>query len=143
MAEPHIVQLPRTEAATPLCDEIIKGLQNPRGQRILPTILLYDEQGLRLYDEITTKAPEYYLFLCEEEILREHGSEIVHLMHGSEPIQDGEVVLELGAGCGPQYIPSICPDIRDPSVHFERPRTFSDRWLTTSMKPSRRMRFHI
>lgn len=143
MAEPHIVQLPRTEAATPLWDDIIKGLQNPRGQRTLPTILLYDEQGLRLYDEITTKAPEYYLFPAEEEILREHGAEIVHLMHGSEPIQDGEVVLELGAGCGPHYIPSIGPDIRASPVHFERPRTFSDRWLTTSMKPSRRMRFHI
>lgn len=98
MTEPHIVQLPRTEAATPLYDEIIKGLQKPQGQRTLPTILLYDERGLRLYDEITTKVPEYYLFPAEEEILREHGSEVVRLMHGGGPIRDGEVVLELGAG---------------------------------------------
>ena len=98
MAEPHIVQLPRTKVATPLCDDIIKGLQKQRGQRTLPTILLYDEQGLRLYDEITTKAPEYYPFLSEEEVLREHGGEIVRLMHGGEPVRDGEVVLELGAG---------------------------------------------
>jgi uncharacterized SAM-dependent methyltransferase len=60
------------------------GLQKPQGQRTLPTILLYDEQGLRLYDEITTKVPEYYLFPAEEEILREHGSEIVRLMHGGQ-----------------------------------------------------------
>lgn len=98
MAEPHIVQLPRIEAATTLCDEIIEGLQKPQGQRTLPTILLYDERGLRLYDEITTKAPEYYLFPAEEEILREHGGEIVRLIHGGEPVRDGEVVLELGAG---------------------------------------------
>jgi len=98
MAEPHIIQLPRTDAATPLCDEIIKGLQKPQGQRTLPTILLYDEQGLRLFDEITTKAPEYYLFPAEEQILREHGREVVRLMHSGEPVRDGEVVLELGAG---------------------------------------------
>jgi len=114
MAEPHIVQLPRIEAATPLSLEIIKGLQKPRGQRTLPTIILYDEQGLRLYDEITTKAPEYYLFLAEEEILRQHGGEIVRLMHDGEPVQDGEVVLELGAGCGPHYFPSIFPDTKGP-----------------------------
>ena len=142
MAKPHIVQLPRTEAATPLCVDIIGGLQKPRGQRTLPTILLYDEQGLRLYDDITTKVPEYYLFPAEEQILRDHGREIVRLMHGGERVQDGEVVLELGAGCGPRYIPSICPDISAHSVHFERLRTFSDRWLTTSMKLTRRMRFH-
>ena len=109
MAEPHIVQLPRIEAATPLSVEIINGLQKPRGQRTVPTILLYDEQGLRLYDEITTKAPEYYLFPAEEEILRQHGGEIVRLMHGGEPVQEGEVVLELGAGCGPDSFPSIFP----------------------------------
>ena len=98
MAEPQIVQLPRTEAATPLCDEIFQGLRKPQGQRTLPTILLYDEQGLRLYDEITTNVLEYYLFPAEEEILREHGGEIVRLMHGGGSVRDGEVVLELGAG---------------------------------------------
>ena len=98
MAEPHIVQLPRIDAATPLCEEIIKGLQKPQGQRGLPTILLYDEQGLTLFDEITTKVAEYYLFPAEEEVLREHGGEIVRLMHGGGPVRDGEVVLELGAG---------------------------------------------
>jgi uncharacterized SAM-dependent methyltransferase len=98
MAEPHIVTLPRTDAATPLSDEILNGLQKPQGQRYLPTILLYDEQGLRLYDEITTKVPQYYLFPAEEEILRERGTEIVRLMHGAQPVREGEIVLELGAG---------------------------------------------
>ena len=45
-----------------LRDQIIEGLSKPLGQKTLPTMLLYDERGLRLYDAITTDCPEYYLF---------------------------------------------------------------------------------
>lgn len=42
--------------------QIVQGLSRPHGEKTLPTMLLYDERGLRLYDAITTDAPEYYLF---------------------------------------------------------------------------------
>ncbi|KAL4243691.1 EgtD Methyltransferase Superfamily protein [Abortiporus biennis] len=79
--------------------EIIQGLSFPAGEKKLPTLLLYDERGLRLYDEITTKAPEYYLFAAEEEILKNSADDIVQLMHGMGGQNiSGEVVVELGAG---------------------------------------------
>lgn len=82
--------------------QILDGLSRPAGQRCIPTLVLYDERGLRLYDDITTDAPEYYLFAAEEEILKNHADEIVKIMH-TAALQDGhvsgnEVVLELGAG---------------------------------------------
>lgn len=83
-----------------LRDQVIAGLSKPYNAKSLPTLLLYDEHGLRLYDTITTDCTEYYLFAAEEEILKESANEIVSLMHGSNggPHPDGEVVLELGAG---------------------------------------------
>ncbi|THH16530.1 hypothetical protein EW146_g4127 [Bondarzewia mesenterica] len=77
--------------------EIISGLSRPAGHRSLPTLLLYDERGLRIYDKITTEADEYYLFAAEENILRGHADDIVHVMHEGK-LGKEEVVLELGAG---------------------------------------------
>ncbi|KAF9220882.1 DUF323 domain-containing protein [Gyrodon lividus] len=89
-------------AVTPIgniLNEIVKGLEAPLNAKTLPTLLLYDERGLRLYDKITTDAPEYYLFGAEEEILRRHACEIVRVMHGrTGGILPAEVVLEFGAG---------------------------------------------
>lgn len=80
-------------------NEITKGLDAPFNSKTLPTLLLYDERGLRLYDRITTDAPEYYPFGAEEEILRDHASEIVQVMHTrTGGVVPGEVVVELGAG---------------------------------------------
>ncbi len=42
--------------------------------------------------------PEYYLFAAEEEILKDHASEIVGVMHRATGVVQGENVLELGAG---------------------------------------------
>lgn len=82
--------------------DIVDGLSRPAGQKNLPTMLLYDERGLRLYDDITTAAPEYYLFGAEEEILKDHADEIVETMHRNAKLSAShdaqEVVLELGAG---------------------------------------------
>ncbi|KAK0504162.1 DUF323 domain-containing protein [Armillaria luteobubalina] len=77
---------------------VVDGLDRPTGQKELPTLLLYDERGLRLYDDITTEAPEYYLFGAEEEILKTKACEIVRNMHGGSGGQLDEVVLELGSG---------------------------------------------
>ncbi|CAE6446239.1 unnamed protein product [Rhizoctonia solani] len=78
-------------------DAIIEGLSKPSGARSLPTLLLYNERGLRLYDDITTKATEYYLFGCEEQILSDHADEIIVRAMGAAQ-RDHEVVIELGAG---------------------------------------------
>jgi uncharacterized SAM-dependent methyltransferase len=85
-----------------ICHDVIKGLLRPSGQKTLPTLLLYDEEGLRIYDEITVHADEYYLFPAEETLLKSHANEIVHIMHNQQaadshgPVES--VVLELGAG---------------------------------------------
>jgi len=76
---------------------IVSGLSKPTHQRTLPTLLLYTEAGLRIYDELTIKVAEYYLFGAEEEILKKHGDEIVRAMH-SRGCVEGESVVELGAG---------------------------------------------
>ncbi|OJA14471.1 hypothetical protein AZE42_05285 [Rhizopogon vesiculosus] len=79
--------------------QIIRGLMAPTNEKTLPTMILYDERGLRLYDIITTKAPEYYLFGAEEQILRDCADQIVDVMHQhSGGVVLGEAVLELGAG---------------------------------------------
>lgn len=78
--------------------QVLAGLDAPPGARTMPTMLLYDERGLRLYDDITTQAPEYYLFGAEEEILKTRGDEIARAMRASAPVDEDAVVLELGAG---------------------------------------------
>lgn len=84
-------------------DIIVRSLKAPFNAKSLPTVLLYNERGLRLYDKISTDAPEYYLFGAEEEILRRHASEIVRIMQNrplasDEGILSSQVLLELGAG---------------------------------------------
>ena len=79
-------------------DEVVQGLARPAGQKILPTILLYDEEGLRIYDEITTRADDYYLFPAEENLLKRHADDIVQGMYGTKDQSTESVVLELGAG---------------------------------------------
>src|ERR1700736_749379 len=75
--------------------QILMGLHQPLDKKTLPTLLLYNEDGLRLYDNITTEAPEYYLFGAEEEILIECADEIVQVMHSKEgEVLLGEVVVE-------------------------------------------------
>ena len=56
---------------------IILDLSKPTHQRTLPTLLLYTETGLRIYDGLTTKAADYYLFAAGEEILKKHGDKII------------------------------------------------------------------
>lgn len=79
-------------------DQLVAALAQPAGQKTIPTILLYDERGLRLYDEITTSLPEYYLFPAEERILKNKAEGIIAAMHGGVPTTADEVVVELGAG---------------------------------------------
>jgi L-histidine Nalpha-methyltransferase / hercynylcysteine S-oxide synthase len=81
-----------------IAQQLRDGLSRPHGQKQIPTMLLYDERGLKLYDDLTTEAPEYYLFPAEEEILKNNADDIVRVMHGEAQIFSDEVVVELGAG---------------------------------------------
>lgn len=91
----------QTSAQHNVPDIIVRGLKAPFNAKSLPTLLLYNERGLRLYDKITTDAPEYYLFGAEEEILHRHASEIMQIMQSRVASSEGmpaQVLLELGAG---------------------------------------------
>jgi uncharacterized SAM-dependent methyltransferase len=83
-------------------DEIVKGLSRPAGQKNLPQLLLYDEEGLRIFDEITTQVDDYYIFPAEETLLKRHAYDIAQVMQGRHEDKDyqpiGGIVLELGAG---------------------------------------------
>ncbi|KAG6234139.1 Ergothioneine biosynthesis protein 1 [Claviceps purpurea] len=59
--------------------------------RWLPTMLLYDEKGLQLFEDITY-LDEYYLTGYEIELLKKHSAEI------AAAIPDGSMVIELGSG---------------------------------------------
>lgn len=106
-SKPHVVDLhavKRHENATEDDDirqQIISGLTKPPGEKHIPTIVLYDERGLRLYDVITVHVPEYYLFAAEESILKNHADQIVQAMYHHKTDNDDaykSIVLELGAG---------------------------------------------
>ncbi|KAJ2244410.1 hypothetical protein GGI13_006229, partial [Coemansia sp. RSA 455] len=74
----------RQKRMPPIVEQIITGLATltelPGGStaryRTLPTLLLYDNAGLDLFDRITY-LPEYYLTDCEIDVLRTHIDGIV------------------------------------------------------------------
>jgi uncharacterized SAM-dependent methyltransferase len=60
-------------------------------EKTLPTLLLYDEAGLRLFEKITY-LEEYYLTNAEIEVLKLYADRI------ADKIQPGSIVVELGSG---------------------------------------------
>ncbi|CAO1621803.1 unnamed protein product [Parajaminaea phylloscopi] len=52
-------------------------------RKTLPTTLLYDENGLKIYDELV-EVPEYYLWNAEKSILETHGKEIAFRLFGHQ-----------------------------------------------------------
>ncbi|KAG0268613.1 hypothetical protein DFQ27_006251 [Actinomortierella ambigua] len=71
---------------------ILDGLTKPAGQeKTIPTLVLYDDRGLQLFDEITY-LEEYYLTNEEIDVLTKDIDRII------EHIPDNSVVVELGAG---------------------------------------------
>ncbi|KAJ1943827.1 hypothetical protein GGF37_002475 [Kickxella alabastrina] len=83
----------------PMVTQIIDGLTKRRllptdgnsENRSLPTVLLYDDKGLNLFDRITY-VPEYYLAECEIDVLKTSTREIVG------EIPNDSDVIELGCG---------------------------------------------
>ncbi|KAI1807132.1 C-type lectin protein [Daldinia bambusicola] len=74
-----------------LKEEIHKLLRPQEGPRKLPTLLLYDEKGLQLFEEITY-LEEYYLTNYEIQVLRRSAAAI------ARSIPSGSLLLELGSG---------------------------------------------
>ncbi|KAF9977950.1 hypothetical protein BGZ73_004390 [Actinomortierella ambigua] len=71
---------------------ILDGLTKPAGQeKSIPTLVLYDDRGLQLFDEITY-LDEYYLTNEEIDVLTKDVDRMI------EHIPDNSVVVELGAG---------------------------------------------
>lgn len=82
--EPREVELHRSDGST-----FVRSL--PAKLRSLPTEILYDSNGLKIFDEIT-KLDEYYLTACEKDILMNQMASII------SHIPDGASVIELGCG---------------------------------------------
>ncbi|KAI5834584.1 hypothetical protein K523DRAFT_216564, partial [Schizophyllum commune Tattone D] len=51
------------------------------GEKELPTTLLYDKCGLRLFDEYTTEAKDYHIYAAELDILKNYSDEKMRAMH--------------------------------------------------------------
>ena len=70
--------------------DILVGLSEPR--KSIPSRYLYDAEGSRLFNEITS-LPEYYLTDCELEVLRTHSDRVARYL-GDAPFN----LVEFGAG---------------------------------------------
>lgn len=75
----------RKSAQTPLKAQIIEGLNRPsvigdwQFSKTLPSILLYDHKGLKLYDGIV-ELKQYYLFESELDLFKKYGEEIAETL---------------------------------------------------------------
>ncbi|CAG8490925.1 27888_t:CDS:2 [Dentiscutata erythropus] len=75
-----------------IINDIINGLTaNEYDTKVIPSIILYDDRGLQLFDQITY-TDEYYLTNCEINILNKKVDQI------TDYIASNSSVIELGAG---------------------------------------------
>jgi L-histidine Nalpha-methyltransferase len=82
------VFLDSAASAAALRNDVITGLTS--APKMLSPTWFYDEEGCRLYDEIT-KLPEYYPFRAERSILTNHAKDIVMAARPA-------MLVELGSG---------------------------------------------
>lgn len=87
-----ILDIRRKKTSSSLLDELGEKLRGQQGEeKQMPTILLYDERGLKLFEEITY-LEEYYLTNAEIEALKAHSDSI------AKEIPHGVQMIELGSG---------------------------------------------
>lgn len=87
-----IVDIRRGGSDFSILDEMRENLKPSNGQeKRLPTLLLYDEEGLKLFEDITY-LEEYYPTNSEIEVLNKHADDIARF------INDGALLVELGSG---------------------------------------------
>ena len=95
-----IIDIRQDEHEFSLVDEIHRGLrQGPDNGRTLPTLLLYDEAGLKLFERITY-LDQYYLTNAEMEVLTLHADSL------AKEIKAGSLIVELGSGYAPMFLPA-------------------------------------
>jgi uncharacterized SAM-dependent methyltransferase len=88
----NIIDIRRDSEEHSIFEDIKQGLRpSDGGEKTLPTLLLYDEAGLKLFEKITY-LEEYYLTNAEIEVLEKHAERI------AERIKPGSIVVELGSG---------------------------------------------
>jgi uncharacterized SAM-dependent methyltransferase len=87
---PEITDI-RSSTVIDLRKAIVSGLKET--PPTLPTLILYDQPGLKLFEKITY-LDEYYLTNCEIAILKSKSDEIVKRMG----LKEGSIVIELGSG---------------------------------------------
>ena len=90
---PDIIDIRSDAAGIELKQLIHKGLkaQDGSGEKTLPTLLLYDTKGLKLFERITY-LDEYYLTGEEIQVLETHADRI------AERIPTNALIVELGSG---------------------------------------------
>lgn len=87
-----IIDIRVDTAKSDILADIKKGLRPENGgEKKLPTLLLYDSPGLRLFEDITY-LDEYYLTNAEIEVLEIYANRI------AERIPTDSILLELGSG---------------------------------------------
>lgn len=87
-----VIDIRRTQSQTPLIDLLRASLKGGHNTApIFPSLLLWDEEGLQLFESITHHY-DYYLSRSEIEVLDRYGDEI------AQNIKPGSVLLELGSG---------------------------------------------
>ena len=69
--------------------QIIEGLRSE--PKFIPSVLLWNDDGLRLFDEVT-RTPHYYPNHTEIDLLNSHADDI------TKNIVSNSVVIELGSG---------------------------------------------
>ncbi|KAI9728051.1 MAG: hypothetical protein M1834_007865 [Cirrosporium novae-zelandiae] len=88
----EIIDIRRTKVEETLLEDLIKGLHPENGkEKTFPTLLLYDQLGLKLFEDITY-LDEYYLTNAEIEVFQRHAEDIAN------KIQPGTRIIELGSG---------------------------------------------
>ncbi|KAF7869743.1 hypothetical protein EAF04_004527 [Stromatinia cepivora] len=87
----NIIDIRHDGAEIELKDEILASLRPKSGLKSLPTLLLYNERGLQIYEEITYLS-EYYLTNAEIDVLESSAESI------ATNIPSNSMVVELGSG---------------------------------------------
>ncbi|KAK4986175.1 hypothetical protein LTR50_005467 [Elasticomyces elasticus] len=90
----NIIDIRQEKVSISLIEEIQRGLRPAEGkEKRLPTLLLYDEAGLKLFEEITY-LDEYYLTNAEIEVLEGNAKQIAERI----ATRPASMVIELGSG---------------------------------------------
>ena len=94
LKENRIIDIQSRHEVEYLSQEIMDSLKIPdssQGSRRIPSMLLWDQEGLKHFEDITY-TDEYYLTQTEMDILKRSSNEI------AQKIQSGSMLIELGSG---------------------------------------------